>query len=66
MVESFTNFPFRKLRNHKFLTLEVMMHVERQEALKFMFALNKEARSFLHLNFNNIANGFINEGLINY
>jgi hypothetical protein len=42
------------------------MHVEYQEACKFMFAVNKEARSFLLNNFITIRNGFINDGLIPY
>jgi hypothetical protein len=56
MVESLTNFPFRKLKDHKYLTLEVMVHVEHQEALKFMFTLNKEARTFLQKNIGIIQN----------
>jgi hypothetical protein len=46
MEKSAGNFPFRKLRYDKYLTLEVMMYVEHQEAYKFMFTANKEARTF--------------------
>ena len=56
MVESLTNFPFRKLKDRKYLTLEVMVHVERQEVLKFMFTLNKEARTFLQKNISIVQN----------
>ena len=66
MVESPSNFPFRKLRYDKYLTLDVMTHVEHQEVLKFMFSLNKEARTFLQNNFLTIRNEFINDGLITY
>ena len=66
MVESPSNFPFRKLRYDKYLMLDVMTHVEHQEVLKFMFSLNKEARTFLQNNFITIRNEFINDGLITY
>jgi hypothetical protein len=66
MVESLNEFPFRKLRYEKFLTLDVMMYVDRPEVYKFMFTLNKEARKFLQENFITIINGFVNEGLITY
>ena len=64
MEEVVTSFPFRKLRYEIYLTLEVMMYVERSQALEFMFCVNKEARAFLHQHFVSIQNGFINEGLI--
>jgi hypothetical protein len=64
--ESLTDFPFRKLRYQKYLTLDVMMHVEREAVCKFMFSVNKEARMFLLNNFITVRNGFINEGLITY
>jgi hypothetical protein len=57
-------FPLLKLRHDTYLTLDVMMHVDYQEACKFMFAVNKEGRLFLHNNFIAIRNGFINGGLI--
>jgi hypothetical protein len=41
-----------------------MMHVERSQALEFMFGLNKEARTYLNSHYISIRNGFINEGLI--
>ena len=64
MEKTVTSFPFHKLRYEKYLTLDVMMYVERSQALEFMFFVNKEARAFLHQHFVSIKNGFINEGLI--
>ena len=66
MVESVSVFPFLKLRDYTFITLDVLMNVEYIEACKFMFAVNKEARTFLKNNFTVVRNGFINEGLITY
>jgi hypothetical protein len=66
MVETVTVFPLSKLRYDTYLVLDVMMHVEYQEAYMFMFAVNKEARSFLLNNFISIRNGFNNDGLIPY
>jgi hypothetical protein len=66
MEEAVTSFPFRKLRYEIYLTLDIMMYVERSKALEFMFFVNKEARAFLHQHFISIQNGFINEGLIVY
>ena len=66
MEKTVTSFPFHKLRYEKYLTLDVMMYVERSQALEFMFFVNKEARAFLHQHFISIQNGFINEGLIVY
>ena len=50
MVESVSNFPFRKLRLEKYLMLDVMMNVEYEQAVNSMFSLNKEARAFLQYN----------------
>ena len=66
MVESFSDFPFRKLRDEKFLTLELMLYIEHPEMLQFMFSVNKDTRKFLESNFIAIRNGFFNEGLITY
>jgi hypothetical protein len=66
MVESEGNFPFRKLENDKYLTLDVMMHIEHQYVLKFMCTVNQRSRAFLTQNFITIKNGFTNEGLIPY
>ena len=66
MVETSCNFPFRRLRQDTYLVLEILMHVERHEALNFIFALCKEARAFLKSNFIAVRNGFINEGLVTY
>ena len=66
MVECLNDFPFRKIRFSKYLTLEVMMYVEHPDIYKFMFTLNKKTRSFIQSYFITIRNGFNNEGLITY
>jgi hypothetical protein len=43
-----------------------MMYVERQQVLQFMFACNKQARTFLQNNYITVRNGFVNDGLIPY
>ena len=63
-MESKIAFPFRKLRNDKYLMLDVLMYVLYQVPLNFMYALNKESRLFIALNLTTIKNGFINDGLI--
>jgi hypothetical protein len=66
MVESRSNFPFRQLTVRKYLTLEVIMNIEYQEVLSYMFAVNKKTRSYILNNFLTIRNGFINAGVITY
>ena len=66
MEESVSDFPFSKLRHHKYLTLDVMMYVDHQQVFEFMFACNKKARAFLQHNYLTIRNGFVNDGLIPY
>jgi hypothetical protein len=66
MEEAVTDFPFRIIRNDIYLTIDVMMYVERSLALQTMFSMNKASRTFLLHNYNSIQNGFINEGLITY
>ena len=66
MVESLNHFPFRKLAQEKYLTLEVMMFVDYLNVCEFMYSVNHETRNFLQSNFITIRNGFINEGLITY
>ncbi len=66
MVESLTNFPFRKFKGRKYLTLLVMKHYGYDESRKFMFSLNKDSRSYLLKEKTTIDNDFINEGLITY
>ena len=61
-----SNLPFHGLKYTKYLILNVMMFVERQEVLEFMFAVNKKTRTFITQNIIIIQNGFINEGLIPY
>jgi hypothetical protein len=64
MEEGSHTFPFFKLRHDIYLTLEVMMYVERSQAFEFMQAVNKEGRSSIQKQYISIKNGFINEGLI--
>jgi hypothetical protein len=66
MEEAVSVLPFSKLSHDIYLTLEVLMYVERSKALDFMFGVNKEVRAFVHNHFISIRNGFINEGLIVY
>ena len=58
-------FPFQSLKLFKLATIEVLTYVEHKVALKFMFAINKEARTFLHHYFIFIRNAFTNNGLFN-
>ena len=66
MEKSVSDFPFSKLRHHKYLTLDVMMYVDHQQVFEFMFTCNKKARGFLQHNYLTIKNGFVNDGLIPY
>ena len=64
MENSVIAFPFRKLTKKKYLTIEVLMFADYIAALKFMFSVNKEARTFFKVNNSTIRNSFINDGLI--
>lgn len=44
MAESGEHFPLPKLKYYKYLTLNVMMHVEYRSVFEFMFTINKNAR----------------------
>ena len=66
MVESQGSFPFRKLRYETYLTQDVLKYIDREDALNFMFGINKLERGFLIQNFKTIQNEFINDGLIPY
>jgi hypothetical protein len=66
MVETISSFPLLKLRFEKYLTLDVMKHLEYQEAYKFMFSINKQGRLFLQQNFIPLRNSVINEGIMTY
>jgi hypothetical protein len=66
MVETLSEFPFRKLRNYKYTILDVLMHLEIKDAFTFLFSANKETREYLERNFITITNGFTNEGLVNF
>jgi len=66
MVESQSDFAFRKLGQDIYLILEVMMYVEYPDMLKYMFEVNRATRSMIFKNGIAIRNGFVNEGLITY
>ncbi len=51
MVESKGDFPFRVLRYEIYLLLDIMMYIECEEILKFMFSVNKETRNFVQKHF---------------
>jgi len=40
-------FPLRKLKNNAYFMIDVMMYVEYEQSVNFMFAINKEGRGFL-------------------
>ena len=63
-MESVGNFPFRNISYNIYLLVEVMMNVDYEDALKFMFNVNKQGRKFLYNYFNTVRNGFMNDGLI--
>ena len=65
-MESLSSFPFHKLVYDKYLTLDVMMYVEYEDAWNFMFSVCKKARNFMVENFITVRNGFINDGLIEF
>lgn len=66
MVESLSAFPFPKLRHYKLLTLEMLLFIEKQDAINFMFFVNQAGRTFLEQYFKTIINGFINSGLVTF
>ena len=66
MAETARVLPFHRLKYDTYLILDVMMYVQHQEILKFMFAVNKDTRGFLQHNFTTILNGLNNRGLIPY
>lgn len=43
-MESRGDFPFCNLSYDIYLTLEVMMYIENEDAYKFMFNINKKGR----------------------
>ena len=65
-MESRGDFPFRKLKYYRYLILDVMMYVLYEDACKFVFKINTEARKFIINNFITVRNGFTNEGLIDF
>jgi hypothetical protein len=66
MVESLGDFPFRKIRQKKYLLVEVFTHIDHQNGYKFLFSLNMESRVLFITNFTKFRNGYINRGLIPY
>ena len=65
-MESESAFPFRKLEFQKYLTVDILMYLDLQNAYNFMFTLNKKTRDFLHNDFITVRNSFVNEGLIEH
>ena len=64
-METLANaFPFHKLKQEKYLMIEVIMYLKHGEASKFMFSLNKESRKFILQNFITIKNGFTNDSFL--
>ncbi len=63
-MESPSDFLFHKLKHFTYLMLDVMMHIEFEDACEFLFNINKKGREFVINNFTTVKNGFINEGLI--
>jgi hypothetical protein len=51
MEKGVNKFPFKLLKNDVYLILDVMMNVEHEKPLEFMFGVNKEARTFLLQNY---------------
>ena len=47
MEEPLSTFPFQRLRYDVYLILEVMMYIEYPEALRYMYFVNKDTRTFL-------------------
>lgn len=66
MENSVIAFPFRKLTQKKYLTIEVLMFFDYITVLKFMFSVNRQTRTFFKTNNSTIRNSFINDGLIEY
>ena len=60
------NFPFCKLKDTPYNMLEVLMHIMFNNALEFMFRINKESRGYLKQHIATIRNDFVNEGLITH
>ena len=46
------------LKDEKYLMLEVLMYVEKDDSLQFMFNITKKAREFLENNYKTFRNGF--------
>ncbi len=66
MEEAISAAPFSKLNHNIYEIIEILMYLDRSIALKFMFSLTKQSRTFFQKHFISINNGFINEGLIVY
>jgi len=66
MDESGSRFAIPKLKYYKYLTLNVMMHVEYRQVYEFMFNINQNTRNFLQKHIITLKNGFDNDGLIPY
>lgn len=64
MVESYSDVPFLNFRQEPYLIIEILMFIDREEVLKFIFSINNKMRDFLKDHFIKIKNAFINNGLI--
>ncbi len=58
--------PFGKVKGKKYVIIEMLMFVKYIHALKFLWKINKEGKHFLIKQYDQIENGFANEGLIKY
>ncbi len=61
-----STFPFRHLKQDTYSLLDVLMYIDYNDALKFMYTVNKEARSFIQNNYITMRNEFDNNGLIEH
>ncbi len=64
MVESYSDVPFLNLRQEPYLIIEILIFIDREEVLKFIFSINNKMRDFLKDHFIKIKNAFINNGRI--
>ncbi len=57
------DFPFWKLKLEYIVIPEILLHIERFNALEFLFTTNRQTRQFLKQYFSILKNAFENEGL---
>ncbi len=63
MTESHSSLSIGKVKLPRFLGIETLMYLDFNRALEFLFATNRQLRSFLEHNYQTINRGFENEGL---